>query len=85
MRKKLLSGISIFLAGIISLLCTCKELPTNPYEEGDNLKITMFISGDLPEINAMDSTSVGLVINIPNLVKKLTVIQGDDQKELTVP
>jgi hypothetical protein len=85
MRKKLLSGISFFLAAIVSLLCTCKELPTNPYDDDKNLKITMFISGDLLEINALDSVSVGLVVSIPSLVKKLTVVQGDDLKELAVP
>jgi Concanavalin A-like lectin/glucanases superfamily/Immunoglobulin domain len=85
MRIRLLSGTCLFLAGIISLFCTCKELPTNPYENGENLEITMFISGDLLEMNAWDSVSVGLVVNIPSLVKKLTVVQGDDQKELTVP
>ncbi len=84
MRKKLLTGISLLLTVIFSLLCTCKELPSNPYERGENLKITMFISGDLPEANAGDPVSVGLVVNIPSLVKKLTVLQGDDQKEITV-
>jgi uncharacterized repeat protein (TIGR02543 family) len=84
MRNKLLSGIGLFLAGIIFLLCTCKELPTNPYEIGDNLKITAFISGGLLAMNAGDSVSIGLIVNIPSLVKKLTVVQGDDQKELTV-
>ncbi len=33
-------------------------------------------------MNAGDSVSVGLVVNIPSLVKKLTVVQGDDQKEI---
>ncbi len=84
MRKKLLTGISLLLAVIFSLLCTCKELPSNPYERGENLKITMFTSGVLLEANAGDSVSVGLVVNIPSLVKKLTVLQGDDQKEITV-
>jgi hypothetical protein len=85
MRIRLLSGVSLLLAGIISIFCACKELPTNPYEKGENLNITMFMSGDLLETNAWDSVTVGLAINIPGLVKKLTVVQGDDQKEITVP
>jgi uncharacterized protein (TIGR02145 family)/uncharacterized repeat protein (TIGR02543 family) len=84
MRKKILSGISFFLAGIFLLLCTCKELPTDPYKEDGNLTITMFLSGDALAADAGDSISVGLVVNIPSLVKKLTVIQGDDKKEITV-
>ncbi|NLD94555.1 MAG: hypothetical protein GX639_18015 [Fibrobacter sp.] len=84
MRKKLLTGISLLLTVIFSLLCTCKELPSNPYERGENLKITMFISGDLLEASAGYPVSVGLVVNIPSLVKKLTVLPGDDQKEITV-
>ncbi|NLD95231.1 MAG: hypothetical protein GX639_21485 [Fibrobacter sp.] len=84
MRKKVLSGISLFSAGIILMICTCKELPTNPYKNGENLKVSMFLSDGLLAANAGDSLSVGLVVNIPSLVKKLMVVQGDDQKEITL-
>ncbi len=63
------------------LLVTCKELPTNPYNDVRNLKIGLFLTGNKVSALAGDSVQVGVTVNIPKLVKSLKSIDGEENLE----
>ncbi|NLD94566.1 MAG: hypothetical protein GX639_18070, partial [Fibrobacter sp.] len=78
----MLKGLSV--AGLflpLFLLFTCKELPTNPYDDVRNLKIGLFLSGNKVSALAGDSIEVGVTVNIPKLVKSLKSVDGEEKLE----
>ncbi|HEX2960107.1 MAG TPA: InlB B-repeat-containing protein [Chitinispirillaceae bacterium] len=78
MRK--VAFLSVFLIGVsIILLMTC-TLPMDPIKNPDNLKIEFFLTNKQLTVLKNDSVQVGVVINIPSLVKNLQVEHGDNNK-----
>jgi len=75
-----LFSLAIFLSTIVFF--TCKSLPTNPLEDTKNLQIVVFLKGNKVVALQNDSVLVGVVVSIPNLVKSLRAVQGDDSKEV---
>jgi uncharacterized protein (TIGR02145 family)/uncharacterized repeat protein (TIGR02543 family) len=63
------------------LLVTCKELPTNPFDDPLNLKVSVFLEGNKVSVIAGDSVQVGVTVNIPKLVKSLKSIDGEENTE----
>ncbi len=75
-----LFSLAIFLS-IIAFL-TCKSLPTNPYENPKNVKVGLFLNGNKATALQNESILVGVVVNIPSLIKSIRAVQGDDSEEV---
>jgi hypothetical protein len=71
-----LSVVSLLLP--LLLLFTCKEMPTNPFDDPRNLKIGLFLEGNKISALAGDSIRVGVTVNIPRLVKALKSVDGEE-------
>lgn len=75
MQKRLLLS-SVLLAVSITLLMTC-ALPIDPIKNPESLNIECFLTNKQLTVLKNDSVQIGVIVNIPNLVKNLQVEHGD--------
>jgi Zn finger protein HypA/HybF involved in hydrogenase expression len=56
-------------------------MPTNPFEDVKNVKISHFLAGSKATAFPDDSIEIGIIVNIPRLVKSMKSIDGEDNNE----
>jgi len=54
--------LSFLALASMFLLITCRELPTNPFDDPGNVTVALFIKGNTTVVQQNDSISVGVIV-----------------------